>query len=407
MRVLIPTMGTRGDVQPYIALAKKLNESGFQATIATHPCWRSLIEQYDIEYKPIGPDINIETEAAEIRKKSKNWILGAIKTMQFVFKIIEGSSMEIKEMCEKCDLVVSTHSYIGAIEAEASSTPFISVTLHPDSIPKKLQEKSAFKYFIDKIVSAAINPLMMRAYNKLRRQHGLKSIKSSEELVSPFLNIIPISTYVYERNQYWEEKNKLAGYWFSSKYEEYATPEDLVDFLNSGSPPIVIALGAMAFEDNKEESKLKILIDAINKTGMRAIIQGFNKSLENFQLPDNIISIGSIPHSWLFKRAFCVIHHGGFGTTASTLMAGVPSIIIPHALDQYFWANKLYELDVAVKPLKAKELCERNLVDSINSIIKDYSLLTHNAKGLSDKINSEDGLEYTVDLIKEVLKRIN
>lgn len=403
MKVLIPTMGTRGDVQPYIALAKKLNISGFKAQIATHPCWRSLVEQYDIEFRPIGPDIDIEAEAAAIRKKSKNWLLGAIKTMQFVFKIIEGASEEIKKLCSEADLVIASHSYIGAIEAEAADITFINVTLQPDAIPKKLEEKTFIKSVLDKIIEAVINPLMIGSYNKLRKKHGLDKIKSSEGLMSPYLNIIPISPHVYEFNKYWEDKNKLVGYWFSNEYEKYEPSKELLDFINSGNLPIVIALGAMAFEDGKEEAKLEILIRAINNTGMRAIIQGFNKSLQNYELPSNIIKIGSVPHSWLFNNAYAVIHHGGFGTTASTFKAGVPSIVIPHALDQYFWADKVNKLKVGPVPVKAKELNGKALTGAICSLINDYQSMSYNARLLSEKINSEDGLQKSIDLIKNVL----
>lgn len=406
MKVLIPTMGTRGDIQPYIALAKKLKDSGYEPIIATHPCWEVLINQYEIQFYPIGPNIDIEYEAAVIRSKSKLWLIGAIKTMKFMFKIIEKSSLEIKELCSSADLVIVSHSQIGAAEAEALGIPYISVTLQPDVIPMKKEEKGFIKALTTNIFTTFISPFMVGPYNRLRKNLGLKKVRTFDELLSPFLNLIPISPQVYPKNKLWEDRNQVVGYWFSNEYEKYMPPKSLVSFLNDGTPPIVIALGAMGFESNEEKTKLDILVNSINNTGMRAIIQGFTRTLEGYPLPDNIISVESIPHSWLFKQAYCVIHHGGFGTTASAIKAGVPSIVIPHVLDQYFWGNRVCELGIGTKPINSKDLNEKSLREAIVTLRENYSRISNRVKKLSEKVSEEDGLGYTVKLIEDTLEKI-
>lgn len=407
MKILIPTMGTRGDIQPYIALSKKLMDSEFEVTIATHPCWKALIESYNVKFVPLGPDIDIEYETAYIREKSKNWIIGLIRTMKFVFKIIEKSTFQIKELCLDVDLVIASHSNIGATEAEASGIPFISVTLQPDVIPKRLQKKSKIKGIIDKLIGVIINPLMVGSYNKLRKVHGLKKISSFDQLLSPLLNIVPISPLIYPPNKLWEEKNKVVGYWFVDESKNYNPTDLLSDFMKSGPPPIIISLGAMGFESKAEKSKLDILINSINKTKMRAIIQGFNKTLENYQLGENIIAIGNVPHTWLFKYGYCIIHHGGMSTTATAIYSGVPSIGIPHITDQYFWANRVYELKLGPKPIRSKDLNEEILVNTINEVKNNYEQFNNSSKVLAEKIQAEKGLEKTVELIKNILELQN
>lgn len=356
MKILIPTMGTRGDIQPYIALSRKLMDSEFEVTIATHPCWKGLIESYNVHFVPLGPDIDIEYETAYIRGKSKNWIIGLIRTMKFVFKIIDKSTFEIKDLCSDVDLVIASHSNIGATEAEASGVPYISVTLQPDVIPKKLEKKNKIKVVLDKLIGALINPLMVGPYNKLRKIHGLKKISNFDQLLSPLLNIVPISPLIYPPNKSWEEKNKVVGYWFVDESMNYKPTDLLMDFIKSGPPPIIISLGAMGFESKEEKPKLDILINSINKTKMRAIIQGFNRTLENYQLGENIIAIGNVPHTWLFKHGYCIIHHGGMSTTATSIYSGVPSIVIPHITDQYFWAKMVYKLKLGPRPIPSKDL---------------------------------------------------
>ena len=407
MKIFIPTMGTRGDIQPYIALSRKLINSGFEVIIATHPCWKGLIESYNVKFMPLGPDIDIEYETAYIRGKSKNWIIGLIRTMKFVFKIIEKSTFEIKELCSDVDLVIASHSNIGATEAEASGVPFISVTLHPDAIPKKLEKKSKIKIVLGKLIGALINPLIVGPYNKLRKIHGLKKISYFDQLLSPLLNIVPISPLIYPPNKLWDEKNKVVGYWFVDESMDYNPTDLLMDFIKSGPSPIIISLGAMGFESKEEKPKLDILINSINKTKMRAIIQGFSKSLENYQLGENIIAIGDVPHTWLFKYGYCVIHHGGMSTTATSIYSGVPSIVIPHITDQYFWANRIYELQLGPNPIPSKDLSEDTLVNAINRVKNNYEQFSNSAKVLAEKIHDENGLEKTIELIKNILELQN
>ncbi|MEC9489281.1 MAG: nucleotide disphospho-sugar-binding domain-containing protein [Halanaerobium sp.] len=158
----------------------------------------------------------------------------------------------------------------------------------------------------------------------------------------------------------------------------------------------------MGFESKEENNKLKILVDAIIRSGKRGIIQGFSQSLQTYQLPDNIINIGSVPHEWLFPQAFCIIHHGGLSTTATVFKAGVPAIVIPHVLDQYIWANKAYQLQTGAKPVKPKDLNQEVLMDRIEYISNNYDEIEKHTRKISQLINKEQGLKNAIDLIGEV-----
>lgn len=401
--IIIFTMGTRGDIQPYIYLAKALIKAGHKVTIGTHPYWVNTIAGYGVEFAPIGPDVDIEGEAAIIRGKTKNPVVSMLKTMKFIFKIIEESSKDIYKQCRNKDLVIVSHSNMGAIEAEALNIKTVNVTLQTEVIPETFKDKSAFKKISDGLINTCINSLMVSPYNKIRKEYQLKKIKSIEQIMSPSLNLIPISSYVIEQNPYWEEKNKVVGYWFEGN-ESYEADEELKRFLSEGDKPIILALGAMSFEDVEEKEKLDIFVNSFKKTKMRAVIQGFNKTLKNYELPDTMISVGSIPHSWLFKQGYFVIHHGGFGTSSSAMLYGSPSIIIPHVLDQFALADRLYKLGVAVKPIKANEISEEKLTEAIYKLQHDYKSISENVRILSEKMQKEKGLDNAVHLINQVLK---
>lgn len=296
-KIAMFTMGTRGDIQPYIFLARGLVRNGYDVVLGSHPCWRDLVESAGIHFEPIGQDIDIEKEAAAIRGKNQNPAISMLKTMNFVFRIIQDSTHEIYEVCKGQDLIVVSHSQMGATEAEALGIPIVNVTLQKEMIPEKLKPQK----LKDKLLGGMIGKQMAKPYNKIRKVYGLTPVKSSDEIMSQKLNLIPISKYVLDRNPYWEDHHILTGYWYEED-TDYTPDEKLVQFLESGEKPVILALGAMSFEDTSEKDKLDMFVNAFQRAGCRAIIQGFQKTLKNYELPDTMVACGSVPHSWLFGQ---------------------------------------------------------------------------------------------------------
>ena len=397
-KIAMFTMGTRGDVQPYIYLSKELMRNGYDVTLGSHPCWRKLVEDAGIHFEPIGPDIDIEQEAAVIRGKTHNAMLSLVKCMNFIMKIIQGSSEEVYEICKGKDLIVVTHSQMGAVEAGVLGIPTVNVTLQTEMIGEKLRKQTVK----DKLVGGMIAKQVAKPYNKIRKKYGLKPVKSADEIMSDKLNLIPISKYVIERNPYWEEKNVITGYWFDEE-EDYTPEEKLAKFMKAGEKPVILALGAMSFEYKSEKDKLDMFVKAFQKTGCRAVIQGFRKTFSDYELPDSMIAVGSVPHSWLFRHGKFVIHHCGFGTSASSMIYGIPSIPVPHVLDQLGFAMQLEKIDVATKHIDAKDLSEERIIAAIEEMNSTYPVKKRNAETISEKIRSEKGVAEAVRLISEVI----
>jgi UDP:flavonoid glycosyltransferase YjiC (YdhE family) len=267
-------------------------------------------------------------------------------------------------------------------------------------VPQKNKPQS----FLGKLLGNLIAKQIVKPYNKIRKVYGLKKVKYSDEILSHNLNLIPISKYVLARNQYWEDYNVMTGYWFEDD-KEYVPSKELELFLNSGEKPIILALGAMSFEDKPEVKKLSMFVNAFEKAGVRAIIQGFKKSLKDFILPSSMMALGSCPHSFLFKHGFCVVHHCGFGTTASTLSNGIPSIPVPHVLDQMGFAMQLYDLGVSSKPIESKDLSVETIYEAIIDMKNNYQERCNKVSELSKQILSEGGVNEAANLICNVLSR--
>nr|WP_122013154.1 glycosyltransferase [Maliibacterium massiliense] len=397
-RAIIFTMGTRGDVQPYIYLAQALRQHGYDVAIGTHPCWADLVSGAHVPFVPIGPDIDIAYEAAVIRGKTKSPVMSMLKTMRFVFKIIERASDDIYQACQGMDFVIVSHSQMGATEADMLHIPTINVTLQTEMIPKA----PAFQTRRDRLMGALINPQMVKPYNKIRKRYHLPPVRSMNQIMSQKLDLIPISRYVTEQNSAWEPQHTVVGYWYRQD-EDFQPDTALRAFLQAGERPIILALGAMSFESEQERDKLDIFVRAFQKTGMRALIQGFNRTLADYPLPDTMLAIGSVPHSWLFKQGYCVIHHCGFGTAASAMLYGIPSIPVPHVLDQFQFAARIHALQAGVAPIKASALTEETLVQAIETMQRGYADMQRRVAELSRKMQAEDGLGTSVALIGEAL----
>lgn len=397
-KIAMFTMGTRGDVQPYIYLARALKKNGHDVKLGSHPCWRKLIEDAGVFFFPIGPDIDIEQEAAIIRGKSANAALSMIKTMNFIFKIIQNSTNEIYEACKENDLIIVSHSQMGAVEAEALNIPTVNVTLQTEMIAEKNKPQT----FMNKLIGGFIGKQINKPYNKIRKVYGLKPLKDGDSLMSKKLDLIPISKYVVQRSPYWEDQHIMTGYWYEDE-EEYTPSEELTEFLENGEKPVLLALGAMSFEDKAETNKLDMFVKAFQKAGCRAIIQGFQKSLAGYELPETMMAVGSIPHSWLFTQCSFVIHHCGFGTSAATMIYGIPSIPVPHVLDQMGFAMQLRNIDVATDPLKANDLTVESIYNSIKQMQKTYDEKSRNATEISARIRTEGGLTEAVRLIESAI----
>ena len=398
MRAAMFTMGTRGDVQPYIYLARALSQKGHEVSLGSHPCWRGLIEEAGIRFIPIGPDINIEQEAAAIRGKNSNPVLSMLKTMSFVFRIIQNATADVLDACKGNDLIIVSHSQMGATEAEYLGIPTVNVTLQKEMIAEKLKPQT----FKSKLIGNLIGKQMAKPYNKIRNVYGMKPLKSSDEIISRRLNLVPISKHVLPRNPYWEDHHVMTGYWYEEE-EKYSPDEALARFLNDGDKPAILALGAMSFEDKAETAKLDMFVKALKKAGLRVIIQGFQKALKEYELPKSMIACGSVPHSWLFRQGSFVIHHCGFGTAAATMIYGIPSIPVPHVLDQLGFAKQLTDAGVATQALRAKDLSEETIYAAVTDMLKTYKEKSDKAKEIALKIRTEGGLDEAVRLIENAV----
>ncbi|MFO7583772.1 MAG: glycosyltransferase [Anaerolineales bacterium] len=398
MKIILPTIGTRGDVQPYIALALGLLKAGHSVTLATHPCMRGLVESYGVDFAPIGPDIDIGDEAARIRANAPHWMVGFKRVMDFSFAMLEQAHPGLLERCRGADMVIVSHSAAGRMEADKLGLPTVSVTLFPQAIPVKDPKDSFIKRAIMKFAGAGMGLMMTRPLEQIRKRVGLPAMGSTG-ITSSTMNLIPLSPLIFPLNPLWEPRHRMTGYWFSPSPQSWMPPDDLVAFLAAGAPPFVVSLGAMALSGKDALEAAQITLAAVQQAGVRAIIQGWDDPMKQLTVPPKIFHAGSIPHDWLLGRSSGLIHHGGFGTTAAGFRAGIPMLVIPHIIDQFIWGGKVAQLGVGPQPISRPKLKAENMATALRAM--QSPAMRHKAAELGAAIRAEpDGVTEAVRLIE-------
>ncbi|GAB4541960.1 MAG: hypothetical protein Tsb0014_34250 [Pleurocapsa sp.] len=188
----------------------------------------------------------------------------------------------------------------------------------------------------------------------------------------PFL--YSYSNYVLPKPANWRKEDYVTGNWFLDSATDWTPSKELMDFLNAGSPPIYIGFGNM--NSSEPETITDIALTALKKTNQRGIIATDWGSISNIDLPDpnRTFKIESVPHDWLFPKYAAVVHHGGAGTTAAVLKAGIPTITVPFFSDQPFWGQLIAELGVGTEPIEQRELTVEKLARAIDTVVSSEQI---------------------------------
>ena len=400
--ITILCAGSRGDFQPYLALAMELKKLGKDVRITGMREFESFIESYGIDFYPIQADfksLNVDEKMLKEAQTADN-PLKMLLTFNKMKKYGVSIANEFYAACEGSELIIyHPGCTLGYFAAEKLGIP--SILASPFPMHKTKEQTSVIQYgrinstpFKNMISYFMLQSMLWLAsknsvtgFWKERFGGKPKGFGNPYERHTNKQNpaVISCSNFVFDRPSDWNENIHQSGYWFVEEKTDYMPSKELSDFLSSGEKPVYIGFGSVFHADQKDTMS-KLIVDALTKSGKRGIICGMGK-IDN--LPKNVIAIDSIPHSWLFERVSAVCHHGGAGTTAAGFMAGVPSIIIPFSNDQFAWAHRAYDLGVGSKPIPAKTLTSDNLAAAIDFALQDN--IKANAKALAKNIATENG----------------
>lgn len=409
--ITILCSGSRGDFQPYIALAQELQKLGKSVRIAGGKSFEDFIKGYGIDFYSLSADyqsVDIDPKLIRDAQSSDNPIK-MLFTFNKMKKYVFGLTAEMFSACQGSELIVyHPGCTIGYFAGEKLGIPSILAAPFPMHKTKEIASLIAYgKTKMPKSLSyillqgmlwmagkTGIIALFKENYGKLPDNFG----NPLERVDKNHPAIISCSNFVFPRPTDWNASIHQKGYWFVEESNDYTPSEELYDFLKKGEKPIYFGFGSV-FDTKHKEETVKIIIDALHMVGQRGIICGMG-DVEN--LPSNLLAINGIPHSWLFERVSLVCHHGGAGTTAAGFKAGVPSVIIPFSNDQFAWAHRAYDLGVGSTPIYRKKLTADRLASAIQYALNDN--IIKNAKTLGINIATENGAEDCAKIIIESLK---
>jgi len=394
MKITIATIGSRGDVQPYINLSQGLRDAGHEVVLATNPTLCPLVESHGVKSVPVGQAVDMGEVGERLMAQSYNnmWI-GMIRVMQLGARLVEEAYPDTLNACLGADLVITSDTTSGIAEAEQLGVPWLSVTLQPARLPLRQSKPSLGAW--------ALGKLFVMPTNRFRKRVGAPAVQDISSMLSERMILLPVNCQVAPRNPGWPTQVNQTGYWFARPLANWSPPADLLEFLAVGDKPIVVSLGVMSLSGKQSRQSAQIILEAIHSANVRAIVQGWDTSLLTQTRPHEIYDAGSLPHGWLFDQVRLVIHHGGFGTTAAVLRAGVPNIVVPHIIDQFYWGQRVFELGVGPKVISRGQLTAERLRQAIVQALTDSQMQAKAAR-LGEAIRGElDGVTAAIKLIEQ------
>ena len=421
MRIAIIAPGSRGDVQPYIALGKGLVKAGHVVRLVTHQDFEALVHSHGLAFWPVGGNVQDIVQSREMRGLlEKGNFLAILSQMA---KEAQRGALHLAEAgwaaCRGMDLVLAGVGglFVGLALAEKLGLPFLQAYYIPFTPTR------AYPSFLFPRLPSWLGGSLNRLTYHLARQVMWQSFRSADRLArqkvlglppAPFwgpynagrLHGYPIlygySPSVIPRPSDWDDNTHVTGYWFLDPPADWAPPPALMAFLQAGPPPIYVGFGSMSNRNPGETADL--VLQALARSQQRAVVLSGWSGLRMTDLPDSVLMLDSIPFSWLFPRVAAGGPHRGGGKTAPRLRAGVPSIVIPFFGDQPYWGQRVAELGVGPEPIPRRKLTVERLAQAIQRAVTDQTM-RQRAASLGAEIQAEDGVARAVAIVQQIEER--
>ncbi len=420
MQIAILALGSQGDVQPYVALGRGLQEAGHSLRLITHENYAGFVTSHGLEFWPARGDAQAAVNAPELRAlvEKGNFIALTRHTAKLA---AEAALQWGEDSLAACDGVELLLAGIGGLNvaialAEKRGIPLLQAYVLPftptSAFPGVLFPPTIARLggFANRISHHLVRQVMWQGFRaadgRMRREVlGLPPAPFAGPYRAQSLRGTPVlygfSPSVIPKPADWGVDVHVTGYWTLDPTPDWMPPPALVDFLASGPPPVYVGFGSMGNRNPEETAAL--VLRAIKQTGQRAVLLSGWGGLAAGEVAESVFLVDSVPHAWLFPRMAAVVHHGGAGTTGAGLTAGVPSIVIPFFGDQPFWGKRVAELGVGPAPIPRQQLSVERLAQAIQQAVSDQPMRQAAAR-LGEKIRAEDGVAAALALVGQMEK---
>ncbi len=408
MRISIHTFGTRGDFQPYLALALGLRARGHDVQLAAPRQFADTAEEHRVCFAPLPGELldligTPEGKAALTRSKGFGAGLGLLKharplmrdLLDADWKAVRAFAPDLLIYHPKSLAVPHISERIGAPCMLASPLPgFTPTSAFPTPI-LPFSNLGPLNKVSHELAAKSASVLFSGLLREFRASLDLPPARRQR---SPAATLYAYSPRVVPRPADWGSDILVSGYWFLDA-PSWAPDPDLAAFLTAGEPPIYIGFGSMPGRDPQQLTQL--CVEALARCGKRGVLATGGGALAHTASTPLVRAIAEAPHHQLFSYVGATIHHGGAGTTGAALRAGKPTTACPFFGDQPFWARRIAQLGVGPPALDRKHLTPDRLGSAIMAM--DDPDMKARASSLGAAIRTEDGIASAVNFIEMMM----
>lgn len=416
MKILVLTYGTRGDVEPFAALARTLDRAGHDVVLGAPMALASLpvpARPRVISFQDRTTDLTLDprlraaggTGLRNLRYKRLQWRNWphVQRAMQEIYDDMVAAGQE------GADVVVHHALYPAHEIAERLDVPAVPVCPHPTWVPTRSFTYPAMPFQLP----PSLNKLSYRAFQLRRRSYqgdmdawrsralGLPPRRGHHDVLrtprgTPATVIHPFSRYVLPPALDFPEWVHTTGFWFDPPAEPAALPDAVEEFLAAGEPPVYIGFGSSVGGDPRRTGQ--IVTEAVRRAGVRAVVVTGWGGIEPGQGANDILYLRGAPLGSLFPRVSAVAHHCGIGTLGLALMAGRPQIGCPFTPDLRVLAGRAQAAGVATPPLPQQRLAPKPLADAITHAVSDPALAAR-ARQIAPLVSAEGGVASAAEIV--------
>lgn len=402
MKILLAPHGTRGDVQPAIALAVALRARGHEAKFVAPTNSVASIRRHGFQAESNGVDLEAIMRSNGADPHSVRWLTRQlIDTLAPLFDALAGASAT-------ADVIVGAGAQIPAASvAEWRDVPYVTAVFCPCAIPSSEIPPPAFRTqtlprWVNRLLWQAGGPaadlLLRSAMNRGRARLGLRPI---HDPLSQLMNGPVIVAADPDLAPLPDDRPKAAigtDAWILDGGDDIDPRVDA--FLTLDPPPVYIGFGSMI--PTRGTALAELTLAAVRAVGRGAILAGGWAAFDRHVAEgDDVLAVESVPHHLVLPRVGAAVHHGGAGTTTAVARAGVPQVILPHLLDQYYWGHRVAALGLGPRPMPVELVTADILADRLDTALNDPRVRGR-AAGLGPAIAARNGVSAAVDYIESL-----
>ncbi|GAU70182.1 putative glycosyltransferase [Streptomyces sp. NBRC 110611] len=427
MRALLVTHGSRGDVQPFVALARGLSAAGHDVSIIGPRRTFQIARSAGIPYVPVadGPlELLNDPVIVKVNQSSRP---GPVLAMRWFLRNRPRYVQVLEELIAAVRAqprpdVILFQPWVPAHHiAESLDVPAVPVCLQPGWVPTPDFPNPLLATRIPRALNKAsyasskltVRLLYGSTIDRVRRQElGLLSRRGRHNMLrspdgKPVTVLQPFSPHVLPETRHYPPTTHTTGFWRLPTPRGWSAPPRLARFLEAGRPPVYIGFGSLT---GSNPLRLReAVIAAVRQAGVRAVVAtGWGgvagPGQEESSTPEEIFFLDEVPHDQLFPHMAAVVHHGGAGTTAAALAAGRPQVVCPFGFDQPFWARRMRACGVAPPPLPQHRLTAERLAVAVDRAVRDTGM-AQRAEHLGVLTRAQDGVAEAVEVLENMVAR--